>query len=176
MSEKKSSKDKKEEYRAIPLEARVGLFFENLNNPKQENEWFSYYTYDELQSLRVFIQNYQKAENRTYKLSGDDVKKFLEYLDKYKEENTKLFTVDELRPISWSKTVTLFDVYETDEESFTPYISPLATVGAVNTGNSSTDSIDTSGITTDESMGLTGDSASTGEKKEGMFGLGFFGL
>lgn len=47
------------------------------------------------------------------------------------EEKNELFKVDELRPLPFSKTVTLFDVYETDEENFEPYISPLATVGTL---------------------------------------------
>ena len=47
------------------------------------------------------------------------------------KEQTKLLKVNELRPLPFSKTVTLFEVYETDEENFEPYISPLATVGTL---------------------------------------------
>ena len=61
-------------------------------------------------------------------------------------EDNDLLKTSELRPLPFSKTVTLFDVYETDEENFEPYISPLATVGTVS--SSSTNTTDTS--TTDE--------------------------
>lgn len=52
-------------------------------------------------------------------------------------ENNDLLKTSELRPLSFSKTVTLFDVYETDEENFEPYISPLATVGTIPSSSSS---------------------------------------
>lgn len=68
-------------------------------------------------------------------------------------EDNDLLKTSELRPLPFSKTVTLFDVYETDEENFEPYISPLATVGTV--PSSSTNTTDTNSsiediINTDE--------------------------
>ncbi len=55
----------------------------------------------------------------------------------------KLFKVSELRPLVWSKTVTGFDGYETDEENCEPYRSPLAIYGdAVPSSSTSTDGTD----------------------------------
>lgn len=68
-------------------------------------------------------------------------------------EDNDLLKTSELRPLPFSKTVTLFDVYETDEENFEPYISPLATVGTIpssNTNTTDTNSNIEDTITTDE--------------------------
>lgn len=79
-----------------------------------------------------------------------------EVIDKYEEgtgQNVDLYKTSELRPLPFSKTVTLFDVYETDEENFVPYVSPLATVGTIET--SSSDTTDTEAGAIDDSIGLT---------------------
>lgn len=68
-------------------------------------------------------------------------------------EDNDLLKTSELRPLPFSKTVTLFDVYETDEENFEPYISPLATVGTIPsscTNTTDTDSSIEDTIITDE--------------------------
>lgn len=53
----------------------------------------------------------------------------------YNAPEGNLLKTSDLRPLPWSKTVTLFDVYKTDEENFQPYISPLATIITTETGN-----------------------------------------
>lgn len=100
-------------------------------------------------------------------------------IDKYEEEtgqNVELYKTSELRPLPFSKTVTLFDVYETDEENFVPYVSPLATVGSVNTSSTTDTQITNDDILNDESMGLSGlteDTNSTNENEDnGILGLG----
>lgn len=82
------------------------------------------------------------------------------------EDNDKnLLKTSELRPLPFSKTVTLFDVYETDEENFEPYISPLATVGTI----PSTSSTSAETISDLETTGLeTGDENE--EKDKGLLG------
>ena len=78
------------------------------------------------------------------------------------EDNNNLYRVDELRPLPFSKTVTLFDVYETDEENFEPYISPLATVGTLPQSSNQTvdenqeDLLNTEQEQTEENKGLLG--------------------
>ena len=100
-------------------------------------------------------------------------------IDKYEEEtgqNVELYKTSELRPLPFSKTVTLFDVYETDEENFVPYVSPLATVGSVSTSSTTDTQLTDSDMVNDESMGLsglTGDTNSTNENEDnGILGLG----
>ena len=67
-----------------------------------------------------------------------------------KKENKGLFKVGELRPGTWSKTITIFDVYETDEEGFQPYVSPLAVVGSpYETTSTTTDTTTTDTTATD---------------------------
>ena len=75
-------------------------------------------------------------------------------------EDNDLLKTSELRPLPFSKTVTLFDVYETDEENFEPYISPLATVGTIPSSstnttdtNSSIEDTSTTDETTEETSG-----------------------
>ena len=84
-------------------------------------------------------------------------------IDKVEKETgveIDLYNVSELRPLIFSKTVTLFDVYETDEENFEPYISPLATVGTIPSSstnttdtNSSIEDTSTTDETTEETSG-----------------------
>lgn len=100
-------------------------------------------------------------------------------IDKYEEEtgqNVELYKTSELRPLPFSKTVTLFDVYETDEENFVPYVSPLATVGSVSTSSTTDTQITDDETLNDESMGLSGlteDTNSTNENEDnGILGLG----
>ena len=88
-------------------------------------------------------------------------------LDKVEKEtgvDIELYKVSELRPLPFSKTVTLFDVYETDEENFEPYISPLATVGAISSSSQTT--TDTT-INTDDTSATT----ETTEDTDGSGGL-----
>ena len=70
------------------------------------------------------------------------------------EEKPQLLKIGELHPSPFSKKVILFDVYETDEENFEPYISPLATVGEISSSSSSASSSDSS------SSSSSGDSSS----------------
>ena len=90
-----------------------------------------------------------------------------------KEEKPQLLKIGELHPSPFSKKVILFDVYETDEENFEPYISPLATVGAVSSSSSSSSdsssssssgdsSSDSSSSSSDDSSSSSGDSSSSG--------------
>ena len=88
-------------------------------------------------------------------------------------QNVELYKTSELRPLPFSKTVTMFDVYETDEENFVPYVSPLATVGSVNTSSTTDTQITDDNIVNDESMGLSGLTGDTNENKDnGILGLG----
>lgn len=89
------------------------------------------------------------------------------------EEKPQLLKIGELHPSPFSKKVILFDVYETDEENFEPYISPLATVGEISSssssssGSSSSDSSessasDSSSSSDDSSSSSSSDSSSSG--------------
>lgn len=82
------------------------------------------------------------------------------------EEKPQLLKIGELHPSPFSKKVILFDVYETDEENFEPYISPLATVGAISTSSDSSDSSssssDSSSSSSDDSSSSSDDSSSSG--------------
>ena len=91
--------------------------------------------------------------------------------EKEEEKKPKLLKIGELHPSPFSKKVILFDVYETDEENFEPYISPLATVGAVSSSSSSSDSSSSSSSgdsssdsssSSDDSSSSSGDSSSSG--------------
>ena len=75
-------------------------------------------------------------------------------------KDNDLLKTSELRPLPFSKTVTLFDVYETDEENFEPYISPLATVGTI--PSSSTNTTDTKSSIEDTSTTETTEETSGG--------------
>lgn len=90
------------------------------------------------------------------------------------EEKPQLLKIGELHPSPFSKKVILFDVYETDEENFEPYISPLATVGEISSsssGSSSSDSSessasDSSSSSSDDSSSSSSDSSSSGGKSK----------
>lgn len=93
------------------------------------------------------------------------------------EEKPKLLKIGELHPSPFSKKVILFDVYETDEENFEPYISPLATVGKISSSSSSSSdsssssssgdsSSDSSSSSSDDSSSSSGDSSSSGGKSK----------
>lgn len=69
---------------------------------------------------------------------NDNLNEIVSKAQKEEKANDDLYKVSELRPLPFSKTVTIFDVYETDEENFEPYISPLATVGTLPTSETST--------------------------------------
>lgn len=132
---------------------------------------------DEIQQVRAKLSNYKKGDENslTAKLTDEDVERLLTMLDEQDDEKG-LYKTNELRPLPFSKTVTIFDVYETDEEHFEPYVSPLATVGAVNT--SSNDDANVGEGSETEDMGIDGISGTGQETEEnkGMFGLGIFGL
>ena len=82
-------------------------------------------------------------------------------------EDNDLLKTSELRPLPFSKTVTLFDVYETDEENFEPYISPLATVGTIPSSSSS----ETQTSTEDQASILGAEQEQT-EENSGILGMG----
>ena len=69
---------------------------------------------------------------------NDNLNEIVSKAQKEEKANDDLYKVSELRPLPFSKTVTIFDVYETDEENFEPYISPLATVGTLPTSETLT--------------------------------------
>lgn len=107
-------------------------------------------------------------ENNPQGKAGKKAKK----QEEEKEEKPKLLKIGELHPSPFSKKVILFDVYETDEENFEPYISPLATVGAVSSSSSASsdsssssssgDSSSDSSSSSDDSSSSSGDSSSSG--------------
>ena len=87
------------------------------------------------------------------------------------EEKPQLLKIGELHPSPFSKKVILFDVYETDEENFEPYISPLATVGEISSSSSASSSdssssgdssSDSSSSSSDDSSSSSSDSSSSG--------------
>ena len=85
--------------------------------------------------------------------------------EKKEEEKPQLLKIGELHPSPFSKKVILFDVYETDEENFEPYISPLATVGAISSSSSDSSSSggsSSSSSSTDDSSSSSSDSSSSG--------------
>lgn len=83
----------------------------------------------------------EEPTTSSYSSSGDDED---ELCVNESEQTAELYKVGELRPLVWSKTITLFDVYETDEENFEPYISPLATIGGGSSQSSETGDGDSS--------------------------------
>lgn len=120
----------------------------NVSTYKQAEKIINSLTRDERRELKALLN----SSGRNFignKLSSSDIKKLLKLLTD-KEESIGLYGTNELRPPIWSKTVTIFDVYETDEEGFVPYISPLATVGTINSSSSSGSDIGTDGETTDD--------------------------
>lgn len=80
------------------------------------------------------------------------------------EEKPQLLKIGELHPSPFSKKVILFDVYETDEENFEPYISPLATVGEISSSSSSgSSSSDSSESSASDSSSSSDDSSSSSD-------------
>ena len=116
------------------------------------------------QELKATLKSYETTGY--YKLpseiSDKDISKLLQLLEE-EQKNISLFKTDELRPIPWSKTVTVFDVYETDEDNFVPYVSPLATVGTINSGN------------TDQTQGITDQTQKTTDTGGGLLGMNLLG-
>ena len=99
-------------------------------------------------------------ENNPKGKEGKDKKE-----EEEEEEKPQLLKIGELHPSPFSKKVILFDVYETDEENFEPYISPLATVGAVSSSSSSDSSSSTdssSSSSSDDSSSSDSSSSSSG--------------
>ena len=82
------------------------------------------------------------------------------------EEKSQLLKIGELHPSPFSKKVILFDVYETDEENFEPYISPLATVGEISSSSASSDS-SSSGDSSSDSSSSSDDSSSSDSSSSG---------
>ena len=97
----------------------------------------------------------------------DELKHKEDTVEKDTVKSDGLFKVDELRPLPFSKTVTLFDVYETDEENFEPYISPLAIVGTIPSSSSS----ETQTSTEDQASILGAEQEQT-EENSGILGMG----
>ena len=109
----------------------------NISTYKQVEEIINSLSRDERRELKALLNS--SGRNFVGKeLSSSDIKELLKLLTD-KEESIGLYETNELRPPVWSGTVTLFDVYETDEEGFVPYVSPLATVGTINASSSSSD-------------------------------------
>lgn len=83
------------------------------------------------------------------------------------EEKPQLLKIGELHPSPFSKKVILFDVYETDEENFEPYISPLATVGEISSSSSSSSDSSSSGDSSSDSSSSSDDSSSSESSSSG---------
>lgn len=86
--------------------------------------------------------------------------------EKEEEEKPQLLKIGELHPSPFSKKVILFDVYETDEENFEPYISPLATVGEISSSSSASSdssSSSSSGDSSSDSSSSSDDSSSSSD-------------
>ena len=163
-------KDDKKKSEAKKLESLLN----NSKTVKQVETIIKDLRKDEIQQVRAKLSDYNRGDKNalTAKLTKDDIETLLIMLDEMEGEKG-LYKTQELRPLPFSKTVTVFDVYETDEEHFEPYISPLATVGAVNTSQNTDANIEGT-----EDMGL-GNIDGTGQETEenkGLFGLGIMGL
>ena len=83
------------------------------------------------------------------------------------EEKPQLLKIGELHPFPFSKKVILFDVYETDEENFEPYISPLATVGEISSSSASSSDSSSSGDSSSDSSSSSDDSSSSESSSSG---------
>lgn len=83
------------------------------------------------------------------------------------EKKPQLLKIGELHPSPFSKKVILFDVYETDEENFEPYISPLATVGEISSSSSSSSDSSSSGDSSSDSSSSSDDSSSSESSSSG---------
>ena len=165
-------------------EKKLASVLSNVNNLNKAKEIISSLTVSKRQELRSILKSSETTDyyNLKKKLSEKDIQKLLSLIDEADKKIT-LFNTNELRPTPFSKTVTIFDVYVTNEEEFVPYVSPLATVGTIEK-SSSNDNVDGSiddmgdisgmGDTGLGLGGLTGGS-SEGENK-GLFGIGFLGL
>lgn len=110
------------------------------------NEQIDTYDNDTLQQLKANISSASRKGQIKGKLSNDDIVKLLNLINK-RQESYELYKEDELRPKSFSKTVTIFDVYETDEENFQPYTSPIAIYGTLNNNNNETELGDITSLT-----------------------------
>ena len=165
-------KEGKEKSEAKKLESLL----ENSKTVKQVETIIKDLRKDEIQQVRAKLSDYNRGDKNslTAKLTIDDIETLLIMLDEMEGEKG-LYKTQELRPLPFSKTVTVFDVYETDEEHFEPYISPLATVGAVNTSQNTGTDTSTEG-TEDMGLGNTDENSQETEENKGIFGLGIFGL
>ena len=141
---KKTNKDnkktgKKEENRKNE-EDEIKSILTTSQNISKAKDIIANLSNEKAQELKAVLKSYETTGYYRLpgKLSDKDINKLLE-LVKEKESDKKLYKTSELRPTPWSKTVTIFDVYETDEEHFQPYISPLATVGTINSSSSSSE-------------------------------------
>ena len=160
-------------------DSKVEDFFKKGNNLNKVKKILQELSTDERKEVRAKLNQLAKTNQLYQKLTKKDVEKLLNLLNDFDEQIT-LYKTNELRPISFSKVVTIFDVYETDEENFQPYISPLATVGTLPNSSSSTDTTSSedassSGESTEEEGGLLdGIFPSTSEQQgedKGLFGL-----
>ena len=113
----------------IPEE--VAQVLNNANNTKKVKKQIEAMNKTSLQMLTAILKKTKEAQ-ATRKLTQKEINDILGIISEKEKQKTLLKTT-ELRPATWSKTITVFDVYETDEEGFMPYISPLATVGVLNT-------------------------------------------
>lgn len=98
---------------------------------------------------------------------NDDLNEIASKAQKEESSNDDLYKVSELRPLPFSKTVTIFDVYETDEENFEPYISPLATVGTIPSSSPSETQTSAEGPSS-----ITGAEEEQTEENSGILGMG----
>lgn len=120
---------------------------------------------NERKELKAILNNSSRNDLKN-RLSSKDISSLLKLLEEYEKETPSLLGVEELRPASWTKTVTIFDVYETDEENFIPYISPLATVGTLpSSGTSSSTTEETA--PTDEALAGAMSTDTTSQQEEG---------
>lgn len=124
-----AKKDKKAE---TSEEKKIKSILSSTKNIDKARKLIKEMSRDEQRELRAALNSSDRVDRYGLKksLSRDDRILLLEMLD-HEEEHIVLYGANELRPAVWSKTITLFDVYETDEENFEPYISPLATVNGV---------------------------------------------
>lgn len=141
----------------------------NSKNITKAKEIISKLDKNKRQELKATLKSYETTGYYKLpgKLSDKDITKLLQLLEE-EQKNITLYKTDELRPAPWSKTVTVFDVYETDEENFQPYISPLATVGTIKKTSSS--SSDETQIPEDQSQGQE-----TADSSGGILGMNLLG-
>ena len=145
---KKPKKTQEKNKTAQKKTKELESIFKNSSTTKQLKKHINNANRYELQRLRSILLENERTGSLKTKLSEEDINRLMKLIDKKMEEPVELLKTNELRPLPFSKTVTIFDVYETDEENWTPYISPLATVGKIET-TSSTDSATTDSVTDD---------------------------